>query len=69
MAYDSSSARLRYAYTGVGYRYFPFFSGTGYAVTEGANRIVMTPKWRFYLGGDGGISHAVILATGPVLDV
>ena len=68
LAYETGSARLRYGYTGVGRRLYLFSNGAGFEATEGGSRIVLTPRWRYYLGGDLGVSQAVITEVGPVLD-
>jgi hypothetical protein len=68
IGYDISASRLLYEYVGVGKRYYLFSNAVPYEGSSGGDRIILTPKMRFYLGGDAGISFASIQQVGPYLD-
>jgi hypothetical protein len=68
IGYDVSATRLRYEYVGVGQRFYLFSNAVAYEGSSGADRIILAPKIRYYLGGDAGISFASITEVGPYLD-
>ena len=67
MAYDLTEARLMYAYTGVGRRFYIKSNGMMFDDAQGGNRVSAVPKMRYYLGFDAGISQVVVKTFGTVL--
>jgi len=67
IGYDISGARIPYIYTGIGRRFY--FSSTGMEVDESGSgmRVVSMPLWRYYFGGDIGLSQTTVTSFGTVL--
>ncbi len=62
-SYDLDKQYLPYAFTGVGARYYLFSNSRGYAEDEPGIWISKKPNWRFYVGGDLGLSQDVMTLT------
>jgi hypothetical protein len=64
------STQLRYEYVGLGKRHYFLSDGTGYDATDAGSRVSKAPQWRYYLGGDFGLSSGLIkVQDGGVLSI
>jgi hypothetical protein len=66
-AQNLSTARLSYAYAGVGRRFYLGAPGMAFDATDGETRVTEIPKWRYYVGFDLGISQVVVTTFGTAL--
>jgi hypothetical protein len=66
-AQDLATSRLMYSYAGVGRRWY--FGSTGMATSsqDGTVQAVILPRWRYFAGGDLGVSQVVVKTFGTVL--
>ena len=68
VSYDSGRGRVPFSYVGVGKRYYLSSVGTLVDATDGVQRVVVTPRFRYYLGGSVGFGQLVVKTVGASLE-
>jgi hypothetical protein len=66
---DVAQGRLPYSYVGTGRRYYLFTSGLAQEHEDEVARVASIPKWRFYAGGELGVSQLEVQRLGSIYQV
>ncbi len=61
-AYQTSEGKAYYVYYGIGERYYFGSASRPFLYTEGDMTIEAQPKYKYYIGWDGGISNVLVKA-------